>query len=109
MRIMRPRAPLDPDPEKERRPRARADVVLDTERGLCILYSPDPYDIDLDDLRTEAQFSEWVYHLKEKSWVTDEQLAQFMRIIAEYRGFALPNQHPGPRIAGSTGSKQTFR
>jgi hypothetical protein len=102
---MHPRYPLNPDPNAERRSRGRADVVLDRERGLCILYSPDPYDIDLDDIRTEAQFSEWVYHLKEKSWVTDEQLAQFMRLIAEYKGFALPDQHLGPRIAGSTGSK----
>ena len=89
---MHPRDLLDPDPNEGGRPRGRADVVLDTTRGLCILYSPDPYDIDLDDIRTEAQLSEWVYHLKEKSWVTGEQLAQFVRLVSEHRGFAVPDE-----------------
>ena len=85
---MCPCDPFNPDPNGERRPRGRADVVLDKEHGLCILYSPDPYDIDLDDLRTEAQLEEWVAHLTEKSWVTEEQLAQFVELVADYRGFA---------------------
>jgi hypothetical protein len=78
----------------ERWPRGRADVVLDKEHGLCILYSPDPYDIDLDDLRTEAQLEEWAAHLAEKSWVTEDQLTQFVKLVADYRGFA-PSQSGG--------------
>jgi hypothetical protein len=85
---MHPRDPLSPDFNAERRPRGRADVVLDKEHGLCVLYSPDPYDIDLDDLRMEAQLEEWAAHLAEKTWVTEDQLTQFVKLVTDYRGFA---------------------
>lgn len=86
---MKPCDPLNQDFKAELRPRGRADVVLDTEHGLCILYSPDPYDIDLDDLRTETQLEEWAAHLAEKTWVTEAQLTQFIKLVTDYRGFAL--------------------
>jgi hypothetical protein len=95
---MHPCDPLNQDYNAELRPRGRADVLLDAEHGLCILYSPDPYDIDLDDLRTVAQLEEWAAHLAEKTWVTEAQLTQFIKLIADYRGFALPwsgSEDPG--------------
>ncbi len=62
-------------------------MVLDFGKQVCILCTPDPYDIDLRDLRTEADLATWLDHLKEKSWATESQLFGFAELISAFRGF----------------------
>jgi len=53
-------------------------VVLDngTRRG---------YEVDLDRIQNVSpwNFADWVCHLEDKSWVTDEMLGEFVRVVKE--------------------------
>jgi hypothetical protein len=42
-----------------------------------------PYDIELDQLKTERGILKWTLHLAEKSWVTRQQIEDFMHAALE--------------------------
>jgi hypothetical protein len=41
------------------------------------------YDISLESLKDAAARAEWICHLGEKNWFTDEAKAEFVRLVEE--------------------------
>lgn len=50
-----------------------------------------PYDIPLEHLKTERGILKWTLHLAEKSWVSREQLEDFMQAALEVAGIDIHN------------------
>ena len=47
-------------------------ICIDTERGVGT------YDIAFDRIQTPQQFTEWILHLNEKSWMTGQHFRDFL-------------------------------
>jgi len=50
-----------------------------------------PYNIPLEHLKTERGILKWTLHLAEKSWVSREQLEDFMQAALEVSGIDIHN------------------
>jgi hypothetical protein len=49
----------------------------------------DPYEIDLDRIKTERDLLAWALHLTEKSWMTCSGLNHFITTVGEYKKFKI--------------------
>ena len=69
----------------------RFTIAIQTDFGTWQLHPDDrtlrhksypPYEIDLDLIRSAAQVLDWIFQIEEKCWVTDAELAGFIRAIS---------------------------
>lgn len=76
----------------------RATIIIDRKLKLVILYGHSPYDpypelapyeIDLNRIKTERDLLAWVRHLSEKSWITRDDLTEFITQVGEYKHFKI--------------------
>lgn len=50
---------------------------------LVIRHEETRYEVDLERIPTAREGLDWINHLSEKTWVTDETLGQFARMLLE--------------------------
>jgi len=62
-----------------------------------------PYNIPLEHLKTERGILKWTLHLAEKSWVSREQLEDFMQAALEVSGIDI---HNAPKLDSVNDQRQ---
>jgi hypothetical protein len=45
------------------------------------------YEVDLDRIKTPANLLNWVAHLAEKTWMSNDVIRRFIQAVAEIKGF----------------------
>jgi hypothetical protein len=85
-------SPADPEVDKfmEQLNQFYADnLEFDSSENTLTLYFRYPYEVDLDDIKTERDLLAWVLHLAEKTWMTTRHLRKFAERVAEIKGLKI--------------------
>jgi hypothetical protein len=80
---------------REQTPRDTGIKVTKSRKALTLRWGKwkkAPYDIPLEGLRTERGILKWTLHLAEKSWVSREQIQDFIEAALKVSGIDIHNE-----------------
>lgn len=63
------------------------DLILVTVEGGAVIFLEDHYEIELARIKNRASLLEWIHHMAQKTWVTNEMIVQFIEKVCVVKGW----------------------